>query len=146
MKGFIFGAALALSMAALPACSSLKGLDEHSATVKVAITYATMKYIDQAGPGASIARAARVAAFANEALNAIEGDGFQLDAFKAHIVGLLPPTLPIADRVLAVSLIDVIAQEIQNRIGTGVLDAQTRLKVREVLKWIEGATAFYATA
>ncbi len=144
MKRLILGAVLALSLAALPACESLK-LGEHGATVKLAISYATMKYVDQAGPGANIQRAARVASFANQAMNAIEGEGFTLDAFKSHILELIPADLDTADKVLALALIDVIAQELQLRIGDGVLTPETRVKAKQVLTWIVDATAFYST-
>jgi hypothetical protein len=140
LKLLIVLAIASMTALTLPACQTL---DEHGATVKLAITYATMKYIDASGPAAAVNRAARVAAFANQALNAVEGDGFELSAFKAHIMQNLAPDLSTADRVLAVALIDVIAQELQLRIGEGVLTPETRVKAKQVLTWIHEATAYY---
>jgi len=140
ISGLLIGAVLASFLAILPACKS------DSATVKVAVTYATMKYIDAEGPAKSVNRAARVAAVANQALNAIEGDGFELASFSAHLVRNLPADLAPSDRALAVALIGLIGDELALRIGDGVLTPEKRVKVRQVLGWISEATSYYESA
>lgn len=140
MKRLLIGAVLALSLSTLPACKS------DSATVKVAVTYATMKYIDAEGPANAVNRAARVAAVANQAANAIEGDGFELSAFTVHLVQNLPADLSPADRALAVALIGLIGDELALRIGDGALTPEKRVKVRQVLGWISQATSYYESA
>lgn len=140
MKRLLLGAVLALSLSTLPACNS------DSATVKVAVTYATMKYIDAQGPANSVNRAARVAAVAAQALNAIEGDGFELSTFTVHLVQNLPADLAPSDRALAIALIGLIGDELALRIGDGVLTPEKRVKVKQVLGWISQATAYYESA
>lgn len=137
MKRYLLGAVLALSLATLTGCKS------ESAAVKVGVTYATMKYIDSAGPANAVTRAARVAAVANQALNAIEGDGFELSTFKVHLVQSLPADLAPSDRALAIALIGLIGDELTARIGDGVLTPEKRVKVRAVLSWITEATSYY---
>ncbi len=136
MKYYLLPLIAMLSLTTMTGC-------KQDATVKVAVTYATMKYIDAKGPEAAVNRAARVAAVANQALNAIEGEGFELSQFTTHLVQGLPANLDPADRTLAVALISLIGDELTGRIGEGVLDEEKRVKVRAVLKWITQATSYY---
>lgn len=148
--GIIFTTVLALVCVAvmLAGCASSPS-QAQATTARIAVSYATAKYIEKAGsPASQAARAGRVVAVVGQIENLASGDtSVTVSALRAFVAQRLPVDLSPADRVLAGALIDVAAAELEARIGAGDLQSEALLKVREVLKWVrEGAAPYAATS
>lgn len=128
---------------ALTGCKTAPG--QSNVAARVAVTYATAKYIEKADPGEEQARRAqRIVAVLDQIEGLAGGDSsVTVDLLRAYVAQRLPADLSQADRLLAGTLIDVATQELRARIGEGVLSETSLLKVREVLQWVrEGATSY----
>lgn len=109
---------------------------------QLAIQYATLKVIDR-----NPEKAARVHALANEALTwTMAGEYAALDELEARVrTRIVEEANPDpADMLLIDALLAATRAELEARIGDGVLDEATRVRVNEVLGWIIAATAPYA--
>ena len=139
MKRFLTSLAASCMLAALAGCASGPGVSEN--TARLAVTYATMKGIEQ---GLDPVRTRAVAESAKAVISgeAVTLTGLQ-EAISTELAGL---DLSPADRMLASLLVSTIAQELQARIGTGVLDPEQKVKVAEVLQWVIDATYLGAPA
>lgn len=137
MKALIVIAAV-LSMTG---CATFK---DHETTTKLAVNYATMKYIEKAGDSASqVARAVRVRNVATQLLAVAGSDSITIALLKTAAMSQLPPGLTPADRALASALIDAAVDELLKKIGDGVLTSDAVLQVKTVIGWIVEATAYY---
>lgn len=137
---------VALAVLFVTGCASTSGTG--STTARVAVSYATAKYVEKAGGAeAQKLRAARVVAVVDQIEGLASGDSsVTVSALRAYVAQRLPVDLSPADRILAGTLIDVAAAELEARIGAGDLKSEALLKVREVLKWVREGAAPYAAA
>lgn len=122
----------------LPGCTSLQQGD---ATAKLAVTYATLKTIE-AGDDHAV-RAAEVVAIAREAKRFLNSETVTVALLEHSVRSRLPVDLSPADRLLADSLIGAVVAELETRVGIGVIDAEQRLVVNQVLGWIIDAASVY---
>lgn len=110
-------------------------LERHENTARLAVTYATLKGIEKG------LDPVRTRAVAESAKAIVSGEAVTLtalqEAISTELAGL---DLSPADRFLADALVGAIAQELQLRIGTGVLSPEQKVEVGEVLQWVISAT------
>lgn len=109
-------------------------LDQHQASAKLAIQFATLKYIDNDDD-----KAARVQAVV---LNARElaATASTLDALDEAVRGSIDwSKLDDADKLLASSLLDMIREELRARFGDGALNPEQVVAINKVLDWIDEA-------
>jgi hypothetical protein len=126
---------LIAALAALSGCASFSG----SATEKLVVQAATMKFIE-----ADLKNADRIEKAASAARVWLDTDGVTIaDLKQAMLDRVATSDLPPSDRLLASALVDVVAAEIDVRIGAGVLDPERKATVNTVLGWVEQAAAFY---
>lgn len=135
MKKF-WGAVAALYLVAALQLMGCGTLERHENTARLAVTYATLKGIEKG------LDPVRTQAVAESAKAIVAGEAVTLvglqEAISTELAGL---ELSLADRVLADALVSAIAQELQLRIGTGVLSPEQKVEVGEVLQWVIDATA-----
>lgn len=135
MKKLNLAAALVLGLY-LAGCSTI---ERHENTARLAVTYATLKGVEKG------LDPVRTRAVAESAKAIVSGEAVTLaglkEAISAELAGL---DLSPADRFLADALVSAIAQELQLRIGTGVLSPEQKVQVSEVLQWVIDATALAA--
>jgi hypothetical protein len=140
MKKF-WGAVAALYLVAALQLAGCGTVERHETTAKLAVTYATLKGVEKG------LDPARTRAVAERAKAIVAGDAVTLvglqEAISTELAGL---ELSPADRMLAGILVSAIAQELQLRIGVGVLSAEQKVKVGEVLQWVIDATYLGAPA
>ena len=123
--------AMVLVLVFLVGCSIL---DKHQASAKLAVQYATMKYID--GDADKRDRTLKVTANARE----LAATGATLDAIHLAIRDSIDwNKLDDADKLLAVNLLNMVRDELKARFGDGVLDPDQVLAVNAVLDWIDEA-------
>jgi hypothetical protein len=110
-------------------------LERHENTARLAVTYATLKGIEKG------LDPVRTRAVAESAKAIVSGEAVTLTGLQEAISGELGGLdLSPADRFLADALVSAIAQELQLRIGTGVLSPEQKVEVGQVLQWVISAT------
>lgn len=134
MKKF-WGAVAALYLVAVLQLAGCGTLERHENTARLAITYATLKGVEK-GLDPVRTRAVAESAKAIASGEAVTLAGLQ-EAISTELAGL---HLTVADRFLADALVSAIAQELQLRIGTGVLSPEQKVEVSQVLQWVIDAT------
>jgi hypothetical protein len=126
---------IAAALAVLSGCASFSG----STTEKLVVQVATMKFIES-----NPANADRIEQAAAEARTWLDADGVTLaDLERAMMNRIAASDLEPSDRLLASALVEVVADEIDVRIGAGVLDPERKATVNTVLGWVEQAASFY---
>lgn len=141
LMGFYLSLVAVLSLLfSLPGCASFR---DHSAAIDLVLSQVTMRYIEQASPADRAARAHRVHDTAERVKNVAAKDQISIADLAKYAAGYLPDTLSPADRSLALSLIQVAAQELQKKIGEGKIPDDARVTVLEVLSTIENAADVY---
>lgn len=109
-------------------------LDEHQASAKLAIQYATLKYVD--GDADKRDRVLKVTANARE----LAATASTLDALDQAVRDSIDwSKLDDADKLLATNLLDLIREELRARFGDGVLNPDQVVAVKRVLDWIDEA-------
>ena len=115
----------------------------NTVAARLAVSYATAKYIEKAGPSGVVERVQRIRAMLDTLEKLSSGEMVTIDALKAYVAQRLDHLSP-ADRVLAGALIDAAVAELEARVGSGVLDPEKLVKVREVLAWVREGTNVFA--
>lgn len=127
----VFKYAAVLVLVFLVGCSVL---DQHQATAKLAIQYATMKYIDSDEDKRE--RVQKVVANARE----LAATATTLDALDQAVRQSIDwSKLDDADKLLATNLLDMIREELRAKFGDGVLNPDQVVGVNKVLDWIDEA-------
>jgi hypothetical protein len=146
MKRIAAGIALALlwvlmcAVLFLPGCSSMQA---RPAATSLVVSYATMKYIEQAPLETRGARAARVIAMA-ELIQGAAGDAeMTIQALQGLALEKLPGDLAQSDRLLAMGLVNVVAQELLARVGHGGLESESLVRLSTLLEGVKQSAAFY---
>lgn len=123
-------AALCL-MVGLAGCASF---ERHETTARLAVTYAVAKGVEQG------LDPVRIRVVAESAKAIVSGEAVTLpalqEAISTELAGL---DLSPADRMLADVLVSAIAEELQLRIGEGILSPEQKVQVSEVLQWVVDA-------
>jgi hypothetical protein len=129
---------LILSLLLLTGCASF---NSGGGAERLAITYATMKYVESSNQPAE--RAERVIAVAEEAKSFLDTGTASLDLLQAAVVERLPADLSAADRLLANALIQTIVAELQTRVGAGIIPPDQAYQVSTVLGIVIDAAEAY---
>lgn len=137
VKAGLIGSLLAGSLA-LSGCTSVQNfLDGGNGASKLVVQYATLKYIGRAGDeAAQAARALRVQSVVDEVREVAHGDDVYISTLVNYVTAKLPNDLDAADRLLATALIGAVAQELEARVGDGVLDPEKLIAVDTLLGWV----------
>lgn len=129
----------ALAAFLLTGCASLTG---SSASEKLIVQVATMKFIEAGDDRA--AKAAKIVSAAAQARVWLDTDGVSLsDLQSAMLARVNAADLEPSDKLLAAALVDVVAAELNVRIGEGVISPEKKATVNAVLAWVEQAASFY---
>ena len=132
--------AVALPIAALTGCASL---GTSSATEKLVVQAATMKFIESSGDRAT--KASRIVKAAAQARVWLDTDGVTIaDLQVAMLDRIAAADLEPSDKLLASALVEVVVTELNARIGEGIISPEKRATVNAVLTWVEQAASFYA--
>ena len=131
-----------IAMALLPGCTTLSNQPNTSSLV---VTYAAAKVIE-AGDSADerLKRAQRIKAIVGEARTWLTGEavtvGLLESAARARLAQL---QLSLADEMLANTLVQIAVQDLQAKVGAGVISPDQLLTVNQLLDWIESAAELY---
>lgn len=123
----------------LTACQSI---ESSPVTARLAVSYATLKVIENTDAEHQQARREAIHKIATDAKSLLAGEAVTLPLLEAAIreridFGKLSP----ADTFLANALLAAVIQELQNRVGLGTLAPAQVLVVNMVLDWVIEATA-----
>lgn len=138
MKKFL-GATAALYLVLVLQMAGCGTVERHETTARLAVSYATLKGIEQG------LDPLRVRSVAETAKAIVSGEAVTLpalqEAISTELAGL---DLSPADRMLANVLVSAIADELQLRLGTGALSPEQKVEVSQVLQWVIEATVLAA--
>lgn len=142
MKNFYlkFAASYVLLVAALTGCAALS---EHSAAVALIVGQATGRYIESYPRERRAEVAARVTRIASDIEAVASGKPVTIAELAALAVAAIPSNLEPSDRALAMAIIQVAAQELQNKIGENVLTPEQTVTVKEVVEAVKLAASSY---
>jgi hypothetical protein len=144
MGGFvalIAVASLALSLGNFSGCAVLQ---QHSAAVGLVVSQATMRYIETIPSSQRAERARRIMTIADQVKDVASGKPVTVAQLAQLALSAIPSNLAPSDRALAVSIVSIAAQELQNKIGENVLSADQLVSVTEVVDAIRLAASIYA--
>lgn len=112
------------------------------ATAKLVVQYSVAKFAEQSGVEARQSRVDNIKRVALQVRSVASDDSTTIPLLKElAVVQLGKLHLSPADTVLASGLIDVIAEQLNLKIGDGLLKAEDKLVVSQVMDWVvEAAT------
>jgi hypothetical protein len=144
VSGLAFALVFAIMLAGAVFSSGCKSSETVAA--RVAVSYATAKLIEkQTGVEERAAQAREILAVLDKVEELAQSDSTSIDALRAYVAQRLDHLSP-ADRMLAGVLIDVAYEALKEKVGTGVIDPEKLVKIREVLAWVrEGAIGYVPT-
>lgn len=129
----------ALAAVMFTGCASLTGT---SASEKLIVQVATMKFIEAGDDRAE--KAAKIVSAAAQARVWLDTDGVSIaDLQSAMMARINTADLEPSDKLLAAALVEVVAAELNVRIGEGVIAPEKKATVNAVLAWVEQAASFY---
>lgn len=131
-----------IAMALLPGCTTLSSQPTTSSLV---VTYAAAKVIEAGNtPDERLNRAQRIKAIVAEARTWLTGEavtvGLLENAARARLAQL---NLSPADSMLANTLVQIAIEDLQMKVGAGVISPDQLLTVNQLLDWIEAAAELY---
>lgn len=143
MKALRFGAIAAVAML-LSACGSLS-LNTGSASTKLVVQVATMKYIEREDlPAERAARAAEITRGVDAVSVMLDMEGVTVADLKAKALERIAAAdLEASDKLALTALVDMINVELDEEVGDGVISPDQRVTVNAVLSWVKQAASFY---
>lgn len=141
MKKLLIAAVAALSMTG---CATLQN---NSGSARLVVSYATLKVIEAGkSPEAQAERAQNIRRIASDAKSILDLESVSLEFLQSAVRARLADlSLSPADRMLADGLVNLIVQELQLKVDSGVLSEEQRYRVSTVLGWVIDATGYVAT-
>lgn len=138
MKRFLIAAIAAASTAIAGCAGTSQFISDHEVLAQAGVQYAAAKFVRSAGDtDAQAQRKARIHAVAEE-VRAIAGDSSATVALlRAAVEAKLPADLKAEDRILVGLLINAVVQELEKRVGEGILNPEQQLALTLVLEWVE---------
>lgn len=132
-RNFLATAVASAAAAGLSACATLERM---GGGARAAVQYAVMRYLDGDARRAGDARRIIV-----EVRPLARGTA-SLEALARAVEELIPwDALDLADAVLLSELLTVLHDELERRIGEGVLEPDQVERVERVIDWIDDAAA-----
>lgn len=127
----------------LVGCSAIREIAQ-GGPVGIAMQFATMRYVEDAGSDQAAARAAEVRAAVERVRAYSAGVEVSLEDLKAYALNELARDLPPSDRFLALQIINLGAGSLEGQIGVGkALDPEDKVALEKLLDMIRDATLFY---
>ena len=113
-----------------------KSFGNGDASTRLVVQYAVYKYTQ-----GEAEKAARVQSAVDNALAVLDGDASAtIMALKAAVLAQIDfGKLDPADQFLARAVVDQVGAELAARVGSGELDGDRLLQVRDVLQWVRDA-------
>lgn len=121
-------------------------LQQHSAAVGAIVSQATMRYIEQSPLAERAAVAHRVIEIAHQIEAVSSGAPVTIAQLASLAVSAIPSNLEPSDRALALSIVQIAAQELELKVGKNVLSADQVVTVTEVVEAVAAAASFYTSA
>lgn len=119
----------------LGGCAALEHVESSPTTAALTLQYGTLKYI-----GDDTGKAQRVYDTAGSLATGIEDESVSLalldDQMRAAINW---QSLDAADTLLLNTLLAQLRAELESRMGTGLLSAEDRVRLQQVLTWVRDA-------
>lgn len=140
MKKLLIASIFTITLGAVPACQTL---NEHSAAVQLIVSQAAMRYIETAAPTARAERAAKIIEVVAKVRTVASGEPVTIADLARLAISEIPSSLAPSDRALAVSIVNIAAQELQLKIGEGTIPADALVKVTAVLDAVRDAASIY---
>lgn len=129
-------------IACLLTLSGCATIENAPATSKLVVQVATMKVIEAESD--RHARAAKIIEIATEAKTWLDTDTVTVDLIKSKVLERLTGlNLQPSDRLLASVLVDAVASDLLSKVGVGLIPADKRITVNQVLGWVIEASKFY---
>jgi len=131
--------------AAAVMCASCATLEANPNTVTLVTEYAVAKVIEVGKTSEErLTRATRIKKIAGDAQTWLNGEGVTIDILQiAAQVQIEKLNLDVADTILANALVQTIVQDLQKKIGAGVIPPDKLTKVNELLGWVVTACTMY---
>lgn len=125
-----------------PGCTFFK---ENDAFSRALVQNGVVRFVEaESTPLAKSTRANKVRIAVTDLRSVVKGETTNLAGLKSLVAqSLKGSNLTPPDMQLVTSLIDVVAAELQKRIGDGDITADKVYAVESVLTWVIDATAFY---
>jgi hypothetical protein len=141
----IITAALAAAVLCCAGCSTLDAIAKRPAASALAVQYATAKVIELGKTtDERLARAARIKTIALDAQKYATGDAVTVDALQQLAIAQIAQlNLGTADMLLANALVQTAVEELQSKIGVGVIPPDKLTTVNQLLGWVITATELY---
>ena len=132
---------LLLVIVFISACSTLNMQDPAH---KLAVQYATGKFIERTPVFGRVGAARKVIAYAESAKQLFDFERKSLVDIEAELLRrLATERLSISDRALATALIQSVADNIEQKTNIGVIDDEKKVTVNEILNAIIVAANWY---
>jgi hypothetical protein len=129
----------------LAGCPLTKPDSTEGQVAKIAVQYATAKYIGRVAAGERAARAERIAEVVDAVEAAAKGSELvTVPLLQEAIWKNLPSDLAPEDRVAINALSDLVLLELTDRMRDGLLKEDQLLAVSAVAAWVRQACSFYA--
>jgi hypothetical protein len=141
MKKLLIAAVAALSMTG---CATLQN---NSGSARLVVSYATLKVIEAGKSSeAQAERALNIRRIASDAKSFLDLESVSLEFLQSSVRARLADLdLSPADRMLADGLVNLIVQELQLKVDSGVLSDDQRYRVSTVLGWVIDAAGYVVT-
>lgn len=127
----------------LSGCSTIQEqIDKNPDASKLAVQIATMKVIEANGNAHD--RALTTRSIVSEAKVWVDTESVTVDILHDKVMERIT-TLNLApsDKALASLLADTAVAELKKRIGDGLIPADKRVTINEVLSWVDDAAKYY---
>ncbi|ACL71526.1 hypothetical protein Tgr7_0428 [Thioalkalivibrio sulfidiphilus HL-EbGr7] len=125
---------VALSISLTAGCAALRAVQDHPLAARLAVEQTTLRWI-----GDDLHRAERTREVIAEVRPHIEGSATVATLDQAARSAIRWDSLSLADQRLLETLLDELKQELERRIGAGLLDPDQQMTVAAVLDWIDAA-------
>lgn len=131
-----------IAITLLSGCSTLRSQPTTSSLV---VTYAASKVIEAAPtPDERLRRAQRIKSIVGEARTWLQGEGMTVELLESAARNRLATlNLSPADAMLATALVQIAVQDLQEKIGAGVVSPDQLVTVNQLLDWIDSAAKLY---
>lgn len=143
MKKALLAFAIGLAMFDMSGCATL-GSTSGQATEQLVVEYATIKVVKAGGTLAQQqAKQAKIITIATQAQTVLGSPSVTLAALQAAVNAQIA-SLKLApeDQMLADALVQMVAAEVADKVGTGALSAAQVVTVNTVLGWVVAGASF----
>lgn len=139
---FLIALAICLGLAG---CPLTKPDSAESQVAKIAVQYATAKFIAKAPEGQQSTRAGKITAIVSDIEALAKGESVTLEFLEEAIRRNIPRDLAPEDLVAVNALTGLVLSELRARVTDGVLKPEQVVVVSAVASWIVETAEYYRT-